>query len=66
MKLRTMMNRKKALAVLLGLQMMLLAMIVALFVSGVLNITLFILLVLIVGLVFTTLTVVAVRKLPLE
>jgi hypothetical protein len=60
------MNRKKALAVLLGLQMMLLAMIVALFVSGVLNITLFILLVLIVGLVFTTLTVVAVRKLPLE
>jgi len=41
-------------------------MIVALFVSGVLNITLFILLVLIVGLVFTTLTVVAVRKLPLE
>jgi len=61
-----MMNRKKALAVLLGLQMMLLAMIVALFVSGVLNITLFILLVLIVGLVFTTLTVVAVRKLPLE
>jgi len=61
-----MMNRKKTLAVLLGLQMMLLAMIVALFVSGVLNITLFILLVLIVGLVFTTLTVVAVRKLPLE
>ena len=61
-----MMNRKKALAVLLGLQMMLLAMIVALFVSGVLNITLFILLVLIVGLVFTTLTVVAVRKFPLE
>lgn len=60
------MNRKKALAVLLGLQMMLLAMIVALFVSGVLNITLFILLILIVGLVFTTLTVVAVRKLPLE
>ncbi len=60
-----MMNRKKALAVLLGLQMMLLAMIVALFVSGVLNITLFILLVLIVGLVFTALTVVAVRKLPL-
>ncbi len=61
-----MMNRKKALVVLLGLQMMLLAMIVALFVSGVLNITLFILLILIVGLVFTTLTVVAVRKLPLE
>ena len=61
-----MMNRKKALAVLLGLQMMLLAMIVALFVSGVLNITLFILLVLIVGLVFTALIVVAVRKLPLE
>ena len=61
-----MMNRKKALVVILGLQMMLLAMIVALFVSGVLNITLFILLVLIVGLVFTTLTVVAVRKLPLE
>ena len=61
-----MMNRKKALAVLLGLQMLLLAMIVAPFVSGVLNITLFILLVLIVGLVFTTLTVVAVRKLPLE
>ena len=60
-----MMNRKKALVVLLGLQMMLLAMIVALFVSGVLNITLFILLVLIVGLVFTALTVVAVRKLPL-
>jgi hypothetical protein len=60
------MNRKKALVVLLGLQMMLLAMIVALFVSGVLNITLFILLVLIVGLVFSTLTVVAVRKLPLE
>ena len=61
-----MMNRKKALAVLLGLQMLLLAMIVAPFVSGVLNITLFILLVLIVGLVFTTLTVVAVRKLTLE
>ena len=61
-----MMNRKKALVVLLGLQMMLLAMIVALFVSGVLNITLFILLVLIVGLVFTALTVVAVRKFPLE
>ena len=61
-----MMNRKKALIALLALQMMLLAMIVALFVSGVLNITLFIQLVLIVGLVFTTLTVVAVRKLPLE
>ena len=61
-----MMNRKKALVVLLGLQMMLLAMIVALFVSNVLNITLFILLILIVGLAFTTLTVVAVRKLPLE
>jgi hypothetical protein len=60
------MNRKKALIAILGLQMMLLAMIVALFVSGVLNITLFILLVLIVGLVFSTLTVVAVRKLPLE
>jgi hypothetical protein len=60
------MNKKKALISLMGLEMMLLAIIVVLFVSNVLSITVFVPLIIIVGAVFSALTIVAVRKFPLE
>ncbi len=61
-----MMNRKKALVMLLGLQSMLLALLIALFISNVISFTVFVPLIIFVGVVFSALTVVAVRKLPLE
>lgn len=61
-----MMNRKKALIMLLGLQSMLLALLIALFISNVISFTVFVPLIIFVGVVFSALTVVAVRKLPLE
>ena len=60
------MNKKKALISLMGLEMMLLAIIVVLFVSDVLSITVLIPLIIIVGAVLSALTIVAVRKFPLE
>lgn len=59
-----MLNRKKALALILGLQMMLLALLVVLYVSGSISMYVFVPLVVIVGAVFSGLTIVAVRKLP--
>ena len=61
-----MMNRKKALVMLLGLQSMLLALLIALFISNVISFTVFVPLIIFVGVVFSALTVVAVCKLPLE
>ena len=61
-----MMNRKKALVILFGLQSMLLALLIALFTSNVISFTVFGPLIIFVGVVFSALTVVAVRKLPLE
>lgn len=61
-----MMNRKKALVILFGLQSMLLALLIALFTSNVISFTVFVPLIIFVGVVFSALTVVAVRKLPLE
>ena len=61
-----MMNRKKALVILFGLQSMLLALLIALFTSNVISLTVFVPLIIFVGVVFSALTVVAVRKLPLE
>lgn len=58
------MNRKIALALILGLQMMLLALLVVLYVSGSISMYVFVPLVVIVGAVFSGLTIVAVRKLP--
>ena len=60
------MNRKKALAIILGLQIMLLALLVVLYVSGSISMYVFVPLVVFVGAVFSGLTIVAVRKLPLE
>jgi hypothetical protein len=60
------MNRKKALVILFGLQSMLLALLIALLTSNVISFTVFVPLIIFVGVVFSALTVVAVRKLPLE
>ena len=59
-----MMNRKKAITLLLGLQMMLLALLVVLYVSGSISLYVFVSLVVFVGAVFSGLTILAVRKLP--
>ena len=59
-----MLNRKKALVLISGLQMMLLALLVVLYVSGSLSMYVFVGLVVIVGAVFSGLTIVAVRKFP--
>ena len=58
------MNRKKALLIIMAVQMMLLAIIVALFVSGVIKIAVFIPVILVVGVVCSSATVIAIRKLP--
>jgi hypothetical protein len=60
------MNRKKALILILGLQMLLLALLVVLYVSGSISMYVFVPLVVFVCAVFSGLTIVAVRKLPLE
>jgi hypothetical protein len=59
-----MLNRKKALVLILGLQMMLLALLVVLYVSGSISMYVFVPLVVIVGAVFSGFTIVAVRKFP--
>ena len=58
------MNRKKALLLILAFELMLMAMLVVLYFSGVMSDTPFIITVLIVGIVSSTFTVLAVRKLP--
>ena len=60
------MNRKKALVILFGLQSMLLALRIALFTSNVISFTVFVPLIIFVGAVISALTILAVRKLPLE
>jgi len=58
------MNRKKALLIIMAFQMIILALLVALFVTGVISTTIFVLVVLVIGLASTVGTVVAVRKFP--
>ena len=58
------MNRKKALMLIMAIQMILLLILVALFVTGIMNVTAFAFTVLVVGIVSTAATVMAVRKLP--
>ena len=58
------MNRKKALMLIMAVQMILLLILVALFVSGIMNVTAFVFTVLVVGIVSAAATVMAVRKLP--
>ena len=58
------MNRKKALLLIVAFELMLMAMLVVLYFSGVMSVTPFIITVLIVGIVSSTFTVLAVRKSP--
>jgi hypothetical protein len=58
------MNKKKALMLIMAIQMILLLIQVALFVSGIMNITAFVFTVLVVGIVCMAATIMAVRKLP--
>lgn len=58
------MNRKKALLLLSLIQAFLLAMFVALFVNKAIGLTAFVAVVITIGVVFSALIVVAVRKLP--
>ena len=58
------MNRKKALLIIWVLQMMILALLVVLFVSGVIKVSVFIPIILVIAVVFSAATVFAVRKLP--
>jgi hypothetical protein len=58
------MNRKKALLLLSLIQAFLLAMFVALFVNKAIGLTAFVAVVITIGIVFSALIVVAVRKLP--
>ena len=58
------MNKKKALMLIMAIQMILLLILVALFVSGIMNVTAFVFTVLVVGIVSAAATVMAVRKLP--
>ena len=60
------MNRKKALLVIMAIQMILLAAVVALFVSEVISVTGLIPIVLVIGVVSSAATIAAVKKLPLE
>ena len=50
--------------IIMAIQMMLLAIVVALFVSEVMNVTAFVAIVVVVGIVSTAATVMAIRKLP--
>ena len=58
------MNRKKALLLLSVIQAFLLAMIVVLFVKNAISLTVFAAVVVTIGVVFSALIVVAIRKLP--
>ena len=58
------MNRNKVLIIIMAIQMILLAIAITLFVSGVLNVSAFIFVVLILGIGAITATIITVRKLP--
>lgn len=58
------MNRKKAILLLSAIQFFLLALFVVLFVNKAINLTAFIAVVVTIGVVFSALIVVAIRKLP--
>ena len=58
------MNRKKALLIIWVLQMVILAFLVVLYVSGVIKVSVFVPIILVVGVVFSAAIVIAVRKLP--
>jgi len=58
------MNRKKALMLIMAAQMILLVILVALFVSGIMNVTALVFTILVVGIVCTAATVIVSRKLP--
>ncbi len=58
------MNRKKAILLLSAIQFFLLALFVVLFVNKAISLTAFVAVVVTIGIVFSALTVVAVRKLP--
>jgi uncharacterized membrane protein len=58
------MNRKKALILIMALQFMLLAMLIVLFISHVMSVSAFASAIIIVGVVCTIATLLAVRKLP--
>ena len=58
------MNRKKAILLLSAIQFFLLALFVVLFVNKAISLTAFVAVVVTIGIVFSALTFVAVRKLP--
>ena len=58
------MNRKKALLIIWVLQMVILAFLVVLYVSGVIKVSVFVPIILVVGVVFSAAIVLGVRKLP--
>ena len=60
------MNRKKALLMIAAIEMMLLAVVVALFVSDTISITALIPIVIVIGTISSAATIAAVKKLPLE
>ncbi len=60
----TTMNRKKALILIMALQFMLLAMLIVLFTSHVMSVSAFASAIIIVGVVCTIATLLAIRKLP--
>ena len=60
------MNRKKALLMIAAIEMMLLAVVVALFVSDTISITALIPIVIVVGTISSAATIAAVKKLPIE
>ena len=60
------MNRKKALLMIAAIELMLLAVVVALFVSDTISITVLIPIVIVVGTISSAATIAAVKKLPLE
>ena len=61
-----MMNRKKALLMIAAIEMMLLAVVVALFVSDTISITALIPIVIVIGTISSAATIAAVKKLPIE
>ena len=60
------MNRKKALLMIAAIELMLLAVVVALFVSDAISITALIPIVIVIGTISSAATIAAVKKLPLE
>ena len=60
------MNRKKALLMIAAIEMILLAVVVALFVSDTISITALIPIVIVIGTISSAATIAAVKKLPIE